>query len=124
MIAVLIGCGLRRAKAAALKLEDVQLREGHWVIADLNGKGGHVRTVPMSNWVKTAIDDWAILAGINSGPLFRAINREGRVWGNGFAPKVIRSIVYQFGSMSALAIGHQIQCALATSDEGLQESAM
>ena len=31
MIAVLIGCGLRRAEAAGLKLEDVQLREGHWV---------------------------------------------------------------------------------------------
>jgi integrase len=47
MIAVLIGCGLRRAEAAALKFEDVQLREEHWVIADLNGKGGHIRTVPM-----------------------------------------------------------------------------
>src|ERR1700693_4389072 len=28
MIAVLIGCGLRRAEAAALKLEDFQLRDG------------------------------------------------------------------------------------------------
>ena len=47
MIAVLIGCGLRRAEAAALKLEDIQLREGHWVIADLNGKSRHIRTVPI-----------------------------------------------------------------------------
>jgi integrase len=93
MIAVLIGCGLRRAEAAALKFEDVQLREEHWVIADLNGKGGHIRTVPIPNWVKTVIDEWAILAGINSGPLFRAINKAGRVWGNGFTPKVIWSIV-------------------------------
>jgi len=93
MIAVLIGCGLRRAEAAALKFEDVQLREEHWVIADLNGKGGHIRTVPMPNWVKTAIDEWAIVAGINSGPLFRAINKAERVWGNGFTPKVIWSIV-------------------------------
>jgi integrase len=58
MIAVLIGCGLRRAEAAALKLEDVQLREEHWAIADLNGKGGHIRTVPMPDWVKRAIDEW------------------------------------------------------------------
>jgi hypothetical protein len=43
--------------------------------------------------VKTAIDEWAIVAGINSGPLFRAINKAGRVWGNGFTPKVIWSIV-------------------------------
>src|SRR5436309_6396849 len=47
MLAVLAGCGLRRAEAAALKVEDLQLREGHWVLADLNGKGGHVRTVPV-----------------------------------------------------------------------------
>jgi len=93
MVAVLIGCGLRRAEAAALKFEDVQLREEHWVIADLNGKGGHIRTVPMPDWVKRAIDEWAIPAGINSGPLFRAINKAERVWGSGFAPKVIWSIV-------------------------------
>ena len=93
MIAVLIGCDLRRAEAAALKFEDVQLREEHWVIADLNGKGGHIRTVPMPDWVKRAIDEWAISAGINSGALFRAINKAGRVWGNGFTPKVIWSIV-------------------------------
>jgi integrase len=47
MLAVLAGCGLRRAEAAALKIEDLQLREGHWVLADLNGKGGHIRTVPV-----------------------------------------------------------------------------
>jgi len=93
MIAVLIGCGLRRAEAAALKLEDIQLREGHWVIADLNGKGGHIRTVPMPDWVKRAIDEWTVSAGLTSGPLFRAINKAGRTWGNGFTPKVIWSIV-------------------------------
>ena len=93
MIALLIGCGLRRAEAAALKLEDVQLREGHWVIADLNGKGGHIRTVPMPDWVKRAIDEWTVSAGLTSGSLFRAINKAGRLWGSEFTPKVIWSIV-------------------------------
>jgi hypothetical protein len=67
--------------------------EGHWVIADLNGKGGHIRTVPMPDWVKRAIDEWTVPAGLTSGPLFRAINKAGRTWGNGFTPKVIWSIV-------------------------------
>ncbi len=93
MIAVLIGSGLRRAEAAGLKLEDVQLREGHWVIADLNGKGGHIRTVPVPDWVKRAIDEWTMSAGLISGPQFRAINKAGRTWGNGFTSKVIWSIV-------------------------------
>jgi len=74
---VLAGCGLRRAEAAALKIEDLQLREGHWVLANLNGKGGHIRTVPVPDWVKTAIDQWAIPASIISGTLFRSINKAG-----------------------------------------------
>ncbi len=45
MLAMLIGCGLRRGELLALTLESVQQREEHWVIADLVGKGGHVRTV-------------------------------------------------------------------------------
>ena len=45
MLAVLIGCGLRRGELLDLTVESVQQREEHWVIADLVGKGGHVRTV-------------------------------------------------------------------------------
>jgi integrase len=103
MIAVLIGCGLRRADAAALKLEDFQLRDGRWVFADLNGKGGHIRTVPVPDWVKKVIDEWTVPAGLTSGPLFRAINKAGRTWGNGFAPKVICSIVREGAASCSLA---------------------
>jgi integrase len=49
MVAMLIGCGLRRAELLALRLESIEQREEHWVIADLVGKGGHVRTVPIPN---------------------------------------------------------------------------
>ncbi len=44
MVAMLIGCGLRRTELLALTLEAIQQREAHWVIADLVG---HVRTVPI-----------------------------------------------------------------------------
>ena len=64
MLAVLIGCGLRRGELLALRLESLQQREEHWVIADLVGKGGHVRTVPVPTWVKAAIDTWTTAAGI------------------------------------------------------------
>src|SRR6188474_3354092 len=55
MLSLLLGCGLRRGELLALQLGRIQQREEHWVIADLVGKGGHVRTVPMSAWVKDAI---------------------------------------------------------------------
>ena len=35
MLAMLIGCGLRRGELLALRVDSIQLREEHWVIADL-----------------------------------------------------------------------------------------
>jgi integrase len=46
MVAMLIGCGLRRGELLALQLESIQQREEHWVIVDLVGKGGHVAQCP------------------------------------------------------------------------------
>jgi integrase len=93
MVAMLIGCGLRRAELLALRLESIQQREEHWVIADLVGKASHVRTVPIPTWVKTAVDAWTTAAVITEGPVFRAINRAGRVWGEGMSPKVLWDVV-------------------------------
>ena len=89
MVAVLLGRGLRRAEVAALTVEDLQQREGHWVTADLISKGGRDRTVPVPSWVKAAIDIWLTGAKIDTGPLFRPINKAGRIATAGFSPKVI-----------------------------------
>jgi hypothetical protein len=59
------------------------------VIADMIGKGGHVRTVPVPNWVKAAVDNWAIAAGVTMGPIFRPINKAQCIGNSGFSPKVI-----------------------------------
>jgi integrase len=93
MVAMLIGCGLRRAELLALRLESIQQREEHWVIADFMGKARHVRTVPIPEWVKAAVDSWTTTAGITHGPVFRAINKAGRLWGAGMSPKVLWDVV-------------------------------
>jgi site-specific recombinase XerC len=64
ILAVLLGCGLRRRELAELAVDYLQRREGHWVIVDLIGKGGHIRTVPVPDWVKCAIDEWVNAAGV------------------------------------------------------------
>jgi integrase len=89
MVAMLIGYGLRRAELLALSLQSIHQHEEHWVIADLVGKGGHVRTVPVPTWVKHHVDAWTAAAAISDGPVFRAINKAGRVWGEGMSPKVL-----------------------------------
>jgi site-specific recombinase XerD len=58
MLAVLLGCGLRRSEVAALTFKHIQQRDGRWCIVDLIGKHGRVRTIPMPTWVKVAIDSW------------------------------------------------------------------
>lgn len=63
------------------------------MIADLVGKGGHVRTVPVPGWVKKLVDAWTAAAAITHGAVFRAINKAGRVWGEGMSPKVLWDVV-------------------------------
>ncbi len=74
-------------------MEDFQLREEHWVIADLMGKAKHVRTVPVPTWAKPAVDEWITAAGINTGPIFRRVSRLGKVGGDGITPKAIWHVV-------------------------------
>lgn len=93
LVAVLLGCGMRRAELAAVTIEDLQQREEHWVFADLIGKGGHVRTVPVPPWIETAVRAWISEARITCGPIFRAINKAGRIAPHGSSPKVIWGVV-------------------------------
>ena len=67
----MLGCGLRRAEVAGLVIQDLQQREEHWVFADLLGKGGHVRTVPVPFWIAAALHTWMAEANIADGPIFR-----------------------------------------------------
>ena len=102
MLALLIGCGLRRGELLALTLDAVQQREERWVIADVNGKAGHVRTVPIPSWVKAALDAWTTSAGITAGRVFRAINKVGKVWGDGMTPKVIWDVVREAANRAGI----------------------
>jgi len=96
ILGVLLGCGLRRSELVHLTVEHVQQREHHWAFVDLVGKGGHVRTIPMPQWVKKRIDDWTEASQTAAGRLFRSINKSGTVWGNGLTEKVIWNVVKRF----------------------------
>lgn len=103
ILAVLIGCGLRRAEAARLQFEHIQQREGRWAIVDLVGKRNKKRTVPMPNWAKHAVDQWAIEAGLNLGTLainegrvFRSVNKGGNISGDSITPQAIHDVVVAY----------------------------
>ena len=93
LLALLLACGLRRHEAVALTLDHLQQREEHWAIVDLMGKGGHVRTVPVPDWVKSELEVWLAAAGIDRGRLFRRVNKVGKAWGEGMTVKAVWHIV-------------------------------
>lgn len=103
ILAVLLGCGLRRGELTELTLGHLQRREDHWAIVDLIGKAGHVRTVPMPDWVKQTIDDWLIAAGVSQGKMFRCVCRIGTAWGSQMTEKVVWHVVKQYAQQLGIA---------------------
>jgi integrase len=82
----MIGCGLRREEVATLTIGHIQQRDARWVIVDMKGKGGRVRTVPMPSSTKATSNGterhvWQFG--------FQALN-QGRV------PQSLRLLVEQF----------------------------
>src|SRR5690348_10463523 len=102
ILAVLLGCGLRRSEVAALTLTHVQQRDGRWCIVDLVGKHGRVRTVPMPTWVKVAIDAWSSTAGLAEGRVFRPVNRVDQVQEAGLSEKVVWQLLQKYAEAAGV----------------------
>ena len=102
MLAVMLGCGLRRSEVAALTFGHIQRRNGHWLIVDLVGKGQRMRSVVMPDWGQAAIAAWATDAGIGEGPVFRNVTkgdtlRQYTAAGDGLTPEGVSWIVKRYG---------------------------
>jgi site-specific recombinase XerD len=96
LLALFVGCGLRRSELAVLSVEHIQQRGGRWLIVDLIGKGQRVRSVPMPSWAKAAVDRWTEPAGIVEGRILRAINKADRIVGDRMTPQSIFEIVERY----------------------------
>src|SRR6202790_3060883 len=103
ILAVLLGCGLRRSEVAALTFGHIQQRDGRWCIVDLVGKQGRVRTVPMPTWTKIAIDGWTSAAGLTGGPVFRPVNRRDTISGERLSEKVVWQLLRPYAEAAGLA---------------------
>lgn len=77
VIALLLGCGLRRSEATALRLDQIQTQpqaqvqaqssgrdglgdgqSGRMLLVNLVGKGGRVRSVAVPRWAEALINEW------------------------------------------------------------------
>jgi integrase len=104
IIALLVGCALRRRELATLDIEDIQLRERRWVIIDLSGKGGRIRMVAVPIWVKQGIEAWTEAAKIDKGRLLLPLSKSGKIVGDELGGWAIWSVVEQ--SSKQIGIEH------------------
>jgi integrase len=104
ILALLVGCALRRNELAELDVETIQQREGRWVLADLEGKGRRIRTVAIPIWVKQGINAWMTAAGIEDGRLLRSVSKSGKVNRDTLSDWAVWSVVEQ--SSKQIGIEH------------------
>jgi site-specific recombinase XerD len=98
LLAVMIGCGLRREETACLTVQHIQQREARWIIVDMLGKGGRVRSIPMPSWSKAAIDTWTQAASFSSGRVFRPVNKGDRLCGDSMTAQSIFETVKKYAA--------------------------
>lgn len=99
ILAVLLGCGLRREECTGLTVGNIQQREGRWVIVDLVGKRSKTRSVPMPSWCKYAIDAYLLAAGIADGVLFRSVRRGDHITAQGMTAQAIFDVVKDYAAL-------------------------
>jgi site-specific recombinase XerD len=104
ILATLLGCGLRRLELVNLSINQLQLRDDRWVIANLVGKRNKTRTVTVPTWTKQAIDDYLDATHIYSGQLFQAMNKSGKIQRDHISPETVRGVV----SLNAQKCGFKI----------------
>lgn len=104
ILAISIGCGLRRGEVARLELGHLKLRDERWVIADLVGKHCRIRTVPVPVWAKNLLDLWLQRANITSGRVFRPINKADVINGKSMTSQAIYEVIKTYGCRLQLAI--------------------
>jgi integrase len=97
-LAMLVGCGLRRAELASLTFEHIQQREGRWMIIDLRGKGNRIRSVPVPNWVKVAMDHWCAAAQITGGRILRGMNKYDQITHETISGTAILDLAVKYGN--------------------------
>ena len=103
ILALLIGCLLRRSELVALDMDSIKEIDGRKVVPELLGKRSKKRTVPVQAWVMNRITDWVDAAGLTEGPLFVGVMKSGRLRDNRLSSQAIWDVVKAYSPVEGLA---------------------
>lgn len=103
-------CDLRRSEIVALHVRDIQFRTDRMVVTirrsktDQAKEGFEIHVPRMEDagmCPVVVLRTWLTLAEILEGPLFRKIDRHGKVWARALTPQVVANVIKE----AALAVG-------------------
>jgi site-specific recombinase XerD len=104
LLAMLFSGGLRRSEVAGLEVNQFQQRSGRWLVADVLGKHGRIRSVPIPLWASETVTRWLTAAGIRQGPAFRPVTRHGTVLPVRISPQTVYDVVKFYGQFSGMEL--------------------
>ena len=58
VLALLLGCGLRRDEAVRLGTAQCVTMDGRMILRNVKGKGGRIRSVSVPKWAQRTINEW------------------------------------------------------------------
>jgi site-specific recombinase XerD len=104
LLALLVGCALRRREAVNLDVEDIQYESGRAVLIRVVGQRGRIRSVAIPDWIEEAIAQWLSVAQIKSGPLLRAVSRLGTIASSRLSPQTVFNTVQEYGKRIGVVV--------------------
>lgn len=100
ILATMLYTGLRRVELVSLAVSHIQEREGYWMILDLVGKRGRVRSIKLSRAVKKLIDKWLEASGRDVEPksfVFVPLGRAQQPVERQMTPQSVFNLVKKYG---------------------------
>lgn len=106
ILAVMLGCGLRRSEVAKLRMDHLKFHgkadDGYWTIENLLGKHNRVRSIPMQQWVSKALSQFIgrkmeISGTIHTNRVFFSIDRHGN-WSTTISSQAVWNIVTEYAA--------------------------
>lgn len=100
LVAVLYGCGLRRAEAVTLDLADYRKEAGQLVV---RGKGNQERLAHAGSGARQALDGWLVVRGSADGSLFWPIAKGGRMRPRRLTDQAVYNLLRKRAGQAGLA---------------------
>lgn len=121
IIALLLGCGIRREECAQLNWDRLQMRDGRWALVDIVGKGKRVRTVPVPGWAHDLLtehragrsidQDQGKIIALSANAIWEVVSKRAHKLGLKCAPHDLRRTFAKLSRKGGARI-EQIQLAL------------